>query len=209
MSAKQTDEGRLAPPSSVRPSSDPASPGHLLPRGEKDRAQRANTTMKSLLHLSDRIVRAAAVALLLSLLVAVLLGVLSRQLNAPLAWTDELAQYLLVWTGFGGWIIAARRRSHIRITVFAEKLPAGAGRVLEIVTQAAIIVFAAVLIRYSFALIERNWDVESIALPISGAALYIVMPLAGFALILQALAEIGDVVAGRRHVAAEPGSQPL
>ncbi|MDP3603239.1 MAG: TRAP transporter small permease [Bosea sp. (in: a-proteobacteria)] len=165
--------------------------------------------MKSLLHLSDRIVRAAAVALLLSLLVAVLLGVLSRQLNAPLAWTDELAQYLLVWTGFVGWIIAARRRTHIRITVFAEKLPSGAGRVLEIVTQAAIIVFAAVLIRYSFALIERNWDVESIALPISGAALYIVMPLAGLALILQALAEIGDVVAGRRHVAAEPGSQPL
>jgi TRAP-type C4-dicarboxylate transport system permease small subunit len=165
--------------------------------------------LKSLLHLSDRIVRAAAVALLLSLLVAVLLGVLSRQLNAPLAWTDELAQYLLVWTGFVGWIIAARRRSHIRITVFAEKLPAGAGRVLEVVTQVAIILFAAVLIRYSFALIERNWDVESIALPISGAALYIVMPLAGFALILQALAEIGDVVAGRRHVAAEPGSQPL
>jgi TRAP-type C4-dicarboxylate transport system permease small subunit len=165
--------------------------------------------LKSLLHLSDRIVRAAAVALLLSLLVAVLLGVLSRQLNAPLAWTDELAQYLLVWTGFVGWIIAARRRSHIRITVFAEKLPAGAGRVLEIVTQAAIIVFAAVLIRYSFALIERNWDVESIALPISGAALYIVMPLAGLALILQALAEIADALAGRRHVAPEPGSQPL
>ncbi|HEV2555884.1 MAG TPA: TRAP transporter small permease [Bosea sp. (in: a-proteobacteria)] len=165
--------------------------------------------MKSLLHLSDRIVRGAAVALLLSLLVAVLLGVLSRQLNAPLAWTDELAQYLLVWTGFVGWIIAARRRSHIRITVFADKLPAGAGRVLEVVTQMAIIVFAAVLIRYSFALIERNWDVESIALPISGAALYIVMPLAGLALILQALAEIAEVVAGRRPVAAEPGSPRL
>lgn len=165
--------------------------------------------MKSLLRLCDRIVRFAAVALLLTLLVTVVLGVLSRQLNAPLAWTDELAQYLLVWTGFIGWIIATRRRAHIRITVFAEKLPAGAGRVLEIVTQVAIIVFAGVLIRYSFALIERNWDVESIALPISGAALYMVMPLAGLALILQALAEIGDVVAGRRYEAPEPGTQPL
>ena len=165
--------------------------------------------MKSLLHLSDRIVRWSAVALLLALLASVLLGVLSRQLNQPLAWTDELAQYLLVWTGFVGWIIAARRRSHIRITVFADKLPEGAGRVLEIVTQVAIIAFAGVLIRYSFALIERNWDVESIALPISGAALYIVMPLAGLALIVQALAEIGDVVAGRRYEAPEPGTQPL
>lgn len=165
--------------------------------------------MKALLHLCDRIVRWAAVVLLLTLLVTVVLGVLSRQLNAPLAWTDELAQYLLVWTGFTGWIIGARRRSHIRITVFADRLPAGAGRVLEVVTQVSIIVFAGVLIRYSFALIERNWDVESIALPISGAALYVVMPLAGLALIVQALAEIGDVVSGRRYEAAEPGTQPL
>ena len=58
--------------------------------------------MKSLVAFTDRLVRAAAVGLLLALLVAVLLGVASRQLNAPLAWTDELAQYLLVWTGFTG-----------------------------------------------------------------------------------------------------------
>ena len=63
-----------------------------------------------LLTLSDRLVRYAAVALLLTLLATVVAGVVSRQLNAPLAWTDELAQYLLVWTGFTGWIIAARRR---------------------------------------------------------------------------------------------------
>ncbi|MBN9435700.1 MAG: TRAP transporter small permease [Bosea sp.] len=165
--------------------------------------------MKSLVARADRLVRAAAVALLLSLLVAVLLGVASRQLNAPLAWTDELAQYLLVWTGFVGWIIAARRRSHIRITIFADRLPRPAGRVLEVATQVAIIVFAGVLVRYSFGLIERNWDVESIALPVSSAALYVVMPLAGLALILQALAEIGDVVAGRKIEAVEPGTQPL
>ena len=39
--------------------------------------------------------------------------------------------------------------------------------------------FAVVLLRYSFGLIDRTWDVESIALPITAAALYIVMPLAG------------------------------
>jgi TRAP-type C4-dicarboxylate transport system permease small subunit len=165
--------------------------------------------MRAVIALTDRLVRGAAVALLLALLVAVLLGVASRQLNAPLAWTDELAQYLLVWTGFTGWIIAARRRSHIRITVFADLLPRSAGRLLEVLTQAAIILFAAILIRYSFGLIERTWDVESIALPITSAALYVVMPLAGLALILQALAEIGEVLAGRRAVAAEPGTQPL
>lgn len=165
--------------------------------------------MKSLLHLSDRLVRLSAIVLLLALLVTVVLGVASRQLNAPLAWTDELAQYLLVWTGFVGWIIASRRRAHIRITVIADRLPASAGRLLEILTQAAIIVFAGVLVRYSFGLIERNWDVESIALPITSAALYVVMPLAGIALILQALAEIGDVLAGRKFEAPVSETQPL
>lgn len=165
--------------------------------------------MKSLLHLSDRIVRLSAIVLLLALLVTVVLGVASRQLNAPLAWTDELAQYLLVWTGFVGWIIASRRRAHIRITVIADRLPASVGRLLEVLTQVAIIVFAAVLIRYSFGLIERNWDVESIALPITSAALYVVMPLAGIALILQALAEIGDVLAGRKFAAPVSETQPL
>jgi len=165
--------------------------------------------MTAVLEFCDRLVRAAAVALLLTLLVCVVLGVISRQLNAPLAWTDELAQYLLVWTGFVGWIIAARRRSHIRITVIADRLPTIAGQGLEIVTQLAVITFAGVLVRYSFALIERNWDVDSIALPVSSAALYIVMPLAGLALILQALADIAGVVAGRRPHPAPAEAQPL
>ena len=166
-------------------------------------------SVKSLAALADRLVYWAAVVLLLTLLTVVVLGVFFRQINQPLAWSDELAQYLLVWTGFVGWIIAARRRSHIRIMVFAEKLPRPVQAALEIATQVAVIVFAGVLLRYSWALIERTWDVESIALPISSAALYIVMPFAALALILQALAEIGDVLAGRKVAVAEPGAQAL
>ncbi|WP_336811046.1 TRAP transporter small permease [Bosea sp. MMO-172] len=169
----------------------------------------AGHSMKSFAALADRLVYWAAVVLLLMLLAVVVLGVFFRQINQPLAWSDELAQYLLVWTGFVGWIIAARRRSHIRIMVFAEKLPRPLQAALEIATQVAVIVFAGVLLRYSWALIERTWDVESIALPITSAALYIVMPFAALALILQALAEIGDVFAGRKVAVAEPGAQAL
>ena len=80
---------------------------------------------------------------------------------------------------------------------------------LEIATQISVIVFAAILLRYSWGLIERTWDVESIALPVSSAALYVLMPFAALALILQALAEIGDVLAGRKVAVAEPGAQAL
>jgi TRAP-type C4-dicarboxylate transport system permease small subunit len=166
-------------------------------------------SMNSFLSVTDRLLRWSAVMLLLTLLASVLIGVISRQLNAPVAWSDELAQYLLVWTAFVGWMIASRRRSHIRITVFADKLPAPLGLALELLTQGLVVLFALVLLRYSFGLIDRTWDVESIALPITTAALYVVMPLAALALVLQALGDAALALAGRRVPAPEPGAQPL
>jgi TRAP-type C4-dicarboxylate transport system permease small subunit len=166
-------------------------------------------SMNSFLSIADRLLRWSAVVLLLTLLASVLIGVISRQLNAPVAWSDELAQYLLVWTAFVGWIIASRRRAHIRITVFADKLPAPLGLALELLTQGLVVLFALVLLRYSFGLIDRTWDVESIALPITAAALYVVMPLAALALTLQALGDATLALAGRRVAAQEPGAQPL
>lgn len=145
--------------------------------------------MKQLVALADRLVQAAAVVLLLALLISVALGVISRQLNQPLSWTDELAQYLLVWTGFAGWMIAARRRGHIRITVFANLLPNAPRLALEIATQAAVALMGAAMIWYSFGLIQRNWDVESISLPFTGAMLYAPLPLLGAVLIFQAIAD--------------------
>jgi TRAP-type C4-dicarboxylate transport system permease small subunit len=78
-----------------------------------------------------------------------------------------------------------------------------------LLTQGLVVLFALVLLRYSFGLIDRTWDVESIALPITAAALYVVMPLAALALILQALGDAALALAGRRVAAQEPGAQPL
>lgn len=138
------------------------------------------------LNFPDRALRGVAALLLMALLVAVVVGVLSRQLGAPVAWSDELAQYLLVWTGFAGWALASRRRSHIRITVLTDRLPAVAARALEVATQIVIAIFGAGLVWHSIALIRRNWDIESISLPVTAAFLYLPVPLLGLALILQA-----------------------
>lgn len=148
---------------------------------------------------ADALLRGSAGALLLCLLGSVTLGVVSRQLNAPLSWTDEMASYLLVWTGFAGWMIALRRHSHIRIGMIADRLSGTPRLVLEIATQAAVALMGALILRHSFGLIERNWDVESIALPFPSAALYLPMPVLGLALILQALADGASALRG--HVA--------
>jgi TRAP-type C4-dicarboxylate transport system permease small subunit len=153
--------------------------------------------LHSLSKWSDRLVGAAAVVLLLAMLAAVFLGVVFRLIGEPLTWSDELAQYLLVWTAFTGWIIASQRRAHIRIGLIIDRFKGLPRRLAEIVIQLSVALLGAILLVKSFGLIERNIDVEWVSLPLSVALVYIPMPIAGFAVILQALVQIVEAFQGK------------
>ncbi len=140
--------------------------------------------------LSDRLLEIAAVLLVLAMLAAVFAGVVFRFANRPLPWTDEMAQYLLVWTGFTGWIIAGNRGSHIRVRVILDRLQGRAARVAEIAIQVLVALFGLVLLTRSWGLIARNLDVTWVSLPLSVALVYIPIPIAGFAVVVQALVAI-------------------
>ncbi|MCX7327070.1 MAG: TRAP transporter small permease subunit [Hyphomicrobiales bacterium] len=165
--------------------------------------------MGTLVAVLDRLIRAAAVVLLLALLASVVIGVVSRQLNRAVPWSDELAQYLLVWTGLIGWTIAARRRSHIRIDVIINLLPRGLRLAMEVGIQLAVIVFAVALLRWGWPLIGRNWDIEWVSLPLSSALLYMPALFAGVVLIGQAIAEIALAFKGQLPTEQASGAQPL
>jgi TRAP-type C4-dicarboxylate transport system permease small subunit len=153
--------------------------------------------LPSLVKWSDWLVGAAAVLLLLAMLATVFLGVVFRLVGEPLTWSDELAQYLLVWTGFTGWIIALRRRSHIRIGLIVDLLKGWPRRIAEIGIQLLVAALGAILLTKSFGLIQRNIDVEWVSLPLSVALVYIPMPIAGLVVLLQAAAQIIEAVRGQ------------
>jgi TRAP-type transport system small permease protein len=159
--------------------------------------------------IADRALEIAAVVLMLAMLGVVVAGVVFRAAGSPLVWTDELGQYILVWLGFIGWIIATRRRNHIRITVFLDKLPDTARRAAEVIIQLAIIGFAAVLIWQSRGLIQRNIDVEAVTLPFPSALLYALLPILGLALIVEAASEIRATVTGRPRNELDHGGKIL
>lgn len=143
-----------------------------------------------LTRLLDQALRAGAVLLMFALLACVVIGVVMRAVNSPVAWSDETAQYLLVWTGFIGWMIAARRRSHIRITVILEALPPAGKKLAETFIQLAIIGFAIALLRWGWPLIGRNWDIEWVSLPLPAGLLYLPIPLLAAVIAGQALVAI-------------------
>lgn len=146
----------------------------------------------------ESLLRLAATLLLLALLASVVIGVIARLLGHPVSWSDEAAQYLLVWTGFVGWMLASRKRAHIRITLLLDALPRKARIAAAVAIELLVIGFAAALIRYATPLIVRNWDIEWVSLPLPSGLLYLPVPFAATVLIAEAIIAIRAALRGDR-----------
>jgi TRAP-type C4-dicarboxylate transport system permease small subunit len=72
-----------------------------------------------------------------------------------------------------------------------------------------VILFAVLLIRWGWPLIDRNWDIDWVSLPLPAGLLYVPAPIAAAALIVQAAAAIVDAIRGRLPDEPTPGVQPL
>lgn len=140
--------------------------------------------------LFDGALAALAAALIVALLAVVTAGIVSRAVNQPFSWTDELSGFLMVWLACAGWMIATRRQAHIRIRIFQERLPARAWRATEIAIQLAVILLGLVVAWRSLSLIGNNWDVEAVSMPIATAWLYVPLLPAGLLTALQAGVEL-------------------
>lgn len=146
--------------------------------------------------LVDGALRLAAMALLAALTLVVAAGVVSRGVGEPFIWTDEAARLMMVWLAAFGWMIASRKRSHIRIRFFQERLPGGMRRGAEMLFLAATLVFGALVARHGWSLVARSGDLEMTTLPISMSVLYFPLVLAGAASVAQALVELVGVLRG-------------
>ncbi len=142
--------------------------------------------------------RLVAAAMAVMFLVVVAQVFYRYVLNAPLIWAEEAARYLLVLTTFIGAPVAMRRGAHIAVTLIVELLPRGARRAVETAAQVLSCVVYGVLIRYGFALASQNFDQLSPALHLPLGAVYLMIPLAGLVLALQAIQRIVHLAAAPR-----------
>lgn len=140
----------------------------------------------------DRLMEVIAAILIVALLVVVTLGIVTRALGEPLIWTDEVSRFLMLWVAVAGWILASRRRAHIRIRFFHNLLPQHGWRAAESVMQSAMVVFGLLVSGYSVHLIQANYDLEATTVPLSMGLLYVPMLVAGVVTALQGLAELID-----------------
>jgi TRAP-type C4-dicarboxylate transport system permease small subunit len=137
-----------------------------------------------------RAVDGLAIATFTAMFACVLAQVVFRYFfGDPLVWSDELARYLFIWCSFLGWVIAARKRSHLSVSIMADRL-ASSGRALATLLGAvAAIAFAALLVYYGVRITARNWDVETTSLAMPMGVVYAIVPVAAAAVAFHAFAD--------------------
>jgi TRAP-type C4-dicarboxylate transport system permease small subunit len=141
--------------------------------------------------LGEQVVNRGAIMFFSIIFSVMLLQIFFRYvLNSPLVWTEELCRYLFIWICFLGWTIALRRKSHIRISFFLERLPRSLQRSITLVFHVLILVFLFQLMRYGIAMTARSFTVPTITLFFSWAYVYVAAPISAAIMILYVLLDI-------------------
>lgn len=97
-----------------------------------------------------RVLEWFTIALFAALFLCVLWGVVSRYVPGirPSAWTEELSVYLLVWVSLIGATLTYRGYGHLGVDYFVSKLDPSAQRVVAIIVEIVVLIFAGFALGY-------------------------------------------------------------
>lgn len=136
-----------------------------------------------------------AVILVGAICIVVTLQVFCRLvLRDPLSWTEEMSTILFVWLTMVGSSLAFKRGEHFAVELLHRQLPAGARRLAEILVDAAVIVFAGILLYEGAAMMIRNIPVVTPAMEISRSIPYAAVPAGGFLILLRSVEKLAGHV---------------
>ncbi|MFX0542012.1 TRAP transporter small permease [Roseovarius sp. S4756] len=124
------------------------------------------------------------------------LQIVSRVFFTSVAWTEEVARFLLIWITFLGAALAWQQGRHLAVAMLRHSLPGPARR---IVTGAALLVSLAFLIALTvigirYMNVQSFQKSPSLRLPMS--YVYAVMPIAGALMATLSVIDLLRVIAG-------------
>lgn len=140
----------------------------------------------------------STVALLVIMTALVLYQVFTRYvLSSPVAFTEELVRYALIWVSFIAGTYAFLERQHMALTIVRDRFPARSKRVLVIGIDVLILVLAMLVLGIGGAFLAwgSRGDISAL-IGISRGLVYAVVPIAGAAITLAQVLNIVDTLRG-------------
>jgi TRAP-type C4-dicarboxylate transport system permease small subunit len=108
-------------------------------------------------------------------------------LNDSIAWTEEVARYLLITIAFAGAPIAVRKNTHIHVEFFYRYIPARVARVLSTAVDLIRIVFFAYATYLSYKIIGLMGAQYMTAIHVSMGVIYACVFIGFIAMTLRAV----------------------
>ena len=145
----------------------------------------------------DKILSIACAVLLTFMTVLVLIQVFSRYiLNSPVAFTEELVRYSLIWTGFIGAAYAFSTREHMSLTLIRDKIHRQG--VLVVIDGLILLMAIFVFTIGGFKLAVSASREFSALLGIPRSLVYSIAPISGVFIVLAQIINIYEDVTGEK-----------
>lgn len=156
----------------------------------------------------DKIIEILCTVIMGYMVLAVCWQVITRFiLKNPSTLTEEILRYLLVWTTMVGGAYAYGRRKHLAINMLTKKLPEKQQKLLDIVIQIIVIVFAVVvMIMGGMRLVGTTSNQISAALHLPMPFVYASIVVGGVLIIFYSLIFIAEDIKEMGGKAAAPAA---
>ena len=141
----------------------------------------------------NALLRGLTVIMGVAMFITVILGVFFRYvLNNPLAWTSEVATYLLIWSALTGTYYVQQENAHVRMTFIVDRLSGRPRRIVNIIGNIAVLMFLAVMGKDGWVLAMKMARIRTPALRISMSIPFLSIPVAAVLMGTLCLASIGS-----------------
>jgi TRAP-type C4-dicarboxylate transport system permease small subunit len=139
----------------------------------------------------------AVVALGAAMVALVFVNVLFHVFGGDVAWTTELAEFMMVWVTFLGGAAATRRGAHMRITEFLDKLDGLPRRWADALVQALALVVLGLLVWFGYGIADATRNNILTVLDWSMAWQYLSLPVGSAVTFVFVAWDLVQIVRGR------------
>jgi TRAP-type C4-dicarboxylate transport system permease small subunit len=118
-------------------------------------------------------------------------------LDHPLAWSEELTRYLIIWLTFLGSSLGIRKNGHIRVEILFRMIPPAWGKALNIFIELSILFFLAVLVWQGIHTTRVFMLFKSSALGLAQGYVFMAVPVGACIMICHMIVKIGSDLTSR------------
>lgn len=157
--------------------------------------------MSSVLKWLESLILYVAMSLVMILLALIFFQIVVRNVfGFSYIFIEELALFLLSWCAFLSATYTYRKKGHVAVEYFYDKMPTSVQRAVNIVTLLSIFVFSAYIVHFGWGLASRQMIIRTPVMQIRRGWLYFPLPVSCALICLFVIADLWQLFTTKRPV---------